>query len=36
MDPSGPRRARDAPSTDRMVVWATTNMLAQKADVIKT
>ena len=33
--PSGPRSANDAPSTDNIVVCATTNMLAQNADVIK-
>lgn len=36
MEPSGPRRAREAPRTERMVVWATTNMFEQNADVIKT
>ena len=36
MDPSGPRRAREAPRTERMVVCATTRMLEQNAEVIKT
>lgn len=33
--PSGPRSAKDAPRTDRMVVCATTNIFAQNADVIR-
>ena len=34
MDPSVPRWVRDAPKADRMVVWATTNVLGQNAAVI--